>query len=125
MTIRDLQATRGERQALRACFRIIRDPRRWTTHTLAQDAIGNGVSPTDVAAVRWCALGVIEHVDGEHQRAAESRLQDTASRVFHDTVVGVNDGYAGHRGVVHLFAAAIRATLPPNRLLKRRTYGRR
>jgi hypothetical protein len=39
---------------------LLSDRRRWTTSTLARTATGKDVQPTDLEAVRWCAVGAIQ-----------------------------------------------------------------
>lgn len=39
---------------------LLLDRRRWTAHTLARDAQGHHISPTDSRAQQWCAVGAIE-----------------------------------------------------------------
>ena len=93
---------------LRAARALIADPSRWNGDGgYARDRRGRIVAPCSPNAVRWCALGAIDHEAARrfgNYQAATTPLY----RVADDCISFINDNQ-GHAAVLALFDRAIAA----------------
>lgn len=90
-------------EELRAVRDLLADPARFTTGTLARDARGWPVSPTQYLACRWCLVGAIRKVGrdwrpGSPVYVAVRRALNTIS----EPAVATWSDLHGHAGVLEL-----------------------
>lgn len=103
---------RSVRATLEAAYNIIRDKRRWIANDFAQDKNGYTLERgSEPEAVRFWALGVLQHVDGPFENAAINRLSGCCRDLYDDSsIAGINDGPDGRKRILKAFRHAIKSS---------------
>lgn len=91
-------------ETLRAARALITPRGAWTKGTFARDSRSVVVHARDAVAVRWCALGALERVDGRYEMEAQNVL----SRAIGEGIVGFNDAKrTKHKDILAAYDKAI------------------
>lgn len=98
-------------ETLKAARALIAAPEHWVRNSWAMTADNRACQPTNPIAVKFCALGALRHVDGEHERNAEWFLEDASHTLRPGaTVIFINDHPDfGHDQVLRIYDLAIKA----------------
>ena len=105
---------------LKAAYKILKDEKNWIVGTLALNGNDEEVLPTETEAIKFCALGAVQHVDGPGEALATDFLIEAAGKIRIDygseaddldndstDIFEVNDGM-GHGETLEMFEEAIK-----------------
>ena len=98
---------RSVKETLRAAHAIIKVKERWTRRQFAEDREGSPVRGTDPSAVKFCALGALQKVDGRFELRAVIKLEDVCKKLFKCCIPTVNDDF-GRAAILKAFRVAIK-----------------
>lgn len=102
---------RSVRATLEAAYNIIRDKRRWIVDSYAEDVGGDSLdSGATPGAVRFCAIGALQRVDGPFENKAKDALSSSCVELYDDLgIASVNDGPDGRKRILKAFRHAIKS----------------
>lgn len=93
---------------------LIENKENWTTYAEARDKDGQQVNALSSKAVKWCAVGALEYVDGRFSRRANALLNQVANEIGRDNnafvfnIIYLNDNKNfTHQHVMEAFDKAI------------------
>jgi len=98
---------RSVKATLKAARAVIADKKRWTKEYFAVDMNGRPCEENCLDAVKFCALGALQFVDGPFECEAEDLLFNACERLFDLGVADTND-IKGHAAILKAFDRAIK-----------------
>lgn len=99
-------------EILQGAYRLLSDHDKWTHGSMAQNNVHSPVSPNDIRAVRFCALGAVYLSAGERGTSCDRYAPETkqAIRELAASIKGWEDGTYGLPSDIHVTTKVVFTT---------------